>query len=138
MENKGNLIEWRDSFNTGYQRVDNQHKHLVKLINDLHHLQDTAGKSTKLDIVFTELYNYTINHFSMEETLMREFGYEEMDKHKEEHHQFVSKIIKLKDNYLNGDDTAKMNVLNFLKDWLLNHIFGTDKATFTAIKRKMP
>jgi hemerythrin-like metal-binding protein len=137
MDNSTELIQWKDSFNTGFARVDEQHKGLVKIINDLYHMQEQKGNKDDLKQIFTQLINYTVNHFSMEEILMKEHDYEDYVSHKEEHLNFVSKILELKDKYISGSETVRSDVLNFLKEWLLTHIIGTDRATFNSINRKL-
>jgi hemerythrin-like metal-binding protein len=131
------LIQWKDSFNTGYQRVDNQHKELVKLINELYDIQNKDGTNDSLRRVFKKLFDYTVNHFSMEEKLMKEYDYDNYIDHKEEHMKFITKIHELKEEFLTGNSMVQLNILNFLKEWLLTHIIGTDKVTFIQINKKI-
>lgn len=130
------LIIWRESFETGYVRVDSQHKHLVHLINEIYKTIGAKNKQDQMRIFFIELFNYTLNHFSMEEILMKEFKFEGFEAHKEEHYQFIIKLKDFKEKYLEGQTNINLDVLNFLRDWLLKHIMGTDKRTFEYIKAK--
>ncbi len=138
MEQHIELIHWKDSFNTGFARVDLQHQELVNLINELYaQLQGKDDTHQQLGSIFSKLSNYAADHFSMEETFMKEFAYEGYTAHKEEHTKFIEKITELKDKFLHGDSSVKTEVLNFLKDWLLTHIIGTDKITFISIDKKI-
>jgi hemerythrin len=130
------LIIWRDSFETGYTRVDSQHKYLVHLINELNKGLGVKDKKKQMSYFFHELYLYIINHFSMEEVLMREFDYPAYMDHKYEHAQFIIKIQNFREKYLTGSANINVEVINFLKEWLLNHIMHTDKETFKAIQNK--
>lgn len=130
-----NLIYWRDSYNVGNQKVDEQHKYLVQLINDLFHALGAKDGDEKLKIIFIELVNYTINHFTGEESLMSASKYSGLMAHKTEHLYFINKIKELKAKFNQGDNKAKLETLNFLKDWLLNHISGTDKKAFEEINK---
>jgi hemerythrin-like metal-binding protein len=129
------LIYWRDSYNVGNQRVDEQHKYLVKLINDLFQALGSKDANEKLKVIFIELVNYTINHFTMEESLMTAAKYSEIVPHKAEHLYFINKIKELKDKFNKGDNQAKLETLNFLKDWLLTHISCIDKKAFDEINK---
>lgn len=131
------LIYWRDSYNVGNQKVDEQHKYLVKLINDLFHALGAKDGDDKLKIIFIELVNYTINHFTGEESLMSAAKYPALFAHKNEHLYFINKIKELKGKFNQGDNKAKLETLNFLKDWLLNHISGTDKKAFDEINKAL-
>jgi hemerythrin-like metal-binding protein len=130
------LIIWRDTFETGNPRIDAQHKNLVKLINNLFNTLGLKTPEKKLKEIIMELYNYTINHFSLEESMMREFGYSNYHAHKQEHSDFVNKLNDFKSKFLSGEAKLNINMLNFLKDWLLNHILEVDKKTFLEIQKK--
>jgi len=124
------LIVWRDYFNTGVEKIDTQHKQLAKLINDLFNALGTKQNEDTLKGVFTELYSYTINHFTAEEALMLERHSPDFEKHKEEHKKFINKVNEFKEKYFRGDAKVTVEILNFLKDWLLDHIAGVDKKAF--------
>ena len=127
------LIVWRENFETGFSRVDNQHRYLVELINKLFTNMGSKGKEENLKTIFMELYGYTINHFSMEESLMLEFNYPDYDGHKKEHAAFIDKINEFKNSYLKGEAKVNVELVNYLKDWLLKHILGTDRKTFAGL-----
>lgn len=130
------LIIWREAFDTGYVRVDNQHKHLVYLINELYKSLGAKNRDQQMRHFFLELFEYTVNHFSMEEMLMREFNYPNYMEHKNEHAQFIIQIKDFKEGYITGKKNINLEVLQFLKEWLLKHIMGTDKITFDYIQSK--
>lgn len=131
------LIIWRESYNTGYLRVDNQHRHLVRIINELYHLHASKNKPQKIQQIFLELHNYTVNHFNMEEMMMQQFKYDNYLSHKAEHTQFLLALNEFKTKYLAGNAGINLDMLNFLKDWLIKHIMSTDKKTFSVITEKI-
>lgn len=130
------LIIWRETFETGYLRVDNQHKHLVKLINDLFNHMSAKNNEVQIRRIFLELYDYTVTHFTMEEMLMKEFEFPDYLKHKDEHSQFIIQIKDFKEKFMSGEAKVNVKLLNFLKEWLLKHIMGTDIDTFAFITKK--
>jgi hemerythrin len=127
------LILWRDSFNTGFERVDTQHKYMVELINKLFSSLNAPNKEAYIKTIFLELYGYTVNHFSMEENVMMQNNYADYHAHKKEHVEFIKTVDEFKSHYLSGDKKVNVQLLNYLKDWLIKHILGTDKKTFSTI-----
>lgn len=65
------LFTWSDDFSVHVQEVDEQHKVLVGLLNELHvAIIEHHGKTTSRDIL-DRLAEYTRTHFLLEESLMR-------------------------------------------------------------------
>ena len=130
--------ETLDAFNeylVGIKEIDNQHKGLVIIINELFTYM-TAGKAKeKLDDIFDHLTDYTKKHFSTEEIVLQRYAYPELDQHKEEHLKFIKKLEDLKSDFESNKITVSLEVLNFLKDWLLNHILVSDKKYAAHIKK---
>lgn len=129
------LIEWSDKYLVGYNEIDNQHKGLVILINELYTLM-TKGKSKEnLEIIFDHLTDYTKEHFSMEEMMMKKYAYPDYEQHKLEHMKFVDRLNGFRSDFKNNKVTISIEVLNFLKDWLLNHILVTDKKYMPLLEK---
>ena len=75
----------------------------------------------------SELLDYTVYHFSTEEALFKTHGYPEAIKHKKEHDALTTQALDLKARYSKGDLFLSNETMTFLKDWLNNHIIGSDK-----------
>jgi len=87
-----------------------------------------AGKSKEvIGKILDELINYTGYHFKTEEDLFDKYGYPDKNTHKRQHGDFVDQVVKLKEDYDSGKSVLSIDLMNFLKDWLLKHIAGTDK-----------
>ncbi|HZV83211.1 MAG TPA: hemerythrin domain-containing protein, partial [Geobacteraceae bacterium] len=61
-----------------------------------------------------------------EEKYMRSFGYAGYFEHKKEHEQFATEAAELKARVDRGALVLTLEVMTLLKDWLQNHILGTD------------
>ena len=131
------LIKWSSQYELGIEEIDNQHKGLVIIINELFSLMSQGKAKNNLDKIFDHLTDYTKKHFLAEEVMLFKFGYKEFDNHKDEHKKFVEKLNDLKKDMSNGDVTTSLKVLNFLKDWLLNNIQISDKKYSSFILSKM-
>jgi hemerythrin-like metal-binding protein len=77
--------------------------------------------------VVAELVNYTVYHFSYEEKLMAQHHYEDTPAHKTEHAKFVQTAGDFRKNLDAGKAVVSVEIMNFLRDWLTNHIMKTDK-----------
>ena len=121
------LLNWSDDLSVKVNGIDNQHKMLVNLINDLHNaMKDGKGKE-KLGTILNELISYTKYHFSAEEKLMQQKNYPGYQQHKREHEVFTKKVEEFNTQFVAGSLFISNEVLLFLKDWLVGHIKVTDK-----------
>jgi len=123
----GPMLAWDDSLSVNIDEIDEQHKVLVDMINGLHEAMRT-GKGVKvLERLVDGLKNYAVEHFGMEERYMEKFKYPGYLNHKKEHERFVGKVLEFETAFKQGKASLTMDVMHFLKDWLVGHIKGVDK-----------
>ncbi len=130
------LIRWDASIQMDIRSVDQQHRRLVDLINKLNRAMKSRKSRKVLADVFTELIDYTKQHFGDEETLMRQHGYEGLGDQEVQHKHFVAKMKDLHPQVKGGNAMITMDLMEFLKDWLVKHIKGTDKKYQAFFKSK--
>jgi hemerythrin len=128
------LISWKNSLSVGVVEIDDQHKKLVALINKLFDAMSQGKSKEIMQAVLAELSNYVITHFATEEKLMKQFGYEDYENHKKEHKYFIDSLNEFKIKFSAGNVAISLELLNFLKDWLLKHIIGTDRKYIALFK----
>ena len=122
------LISWSEALSVKINQIDAQHKKLVDLINSLHDAMKQRKANEVLGGIIESLVNYAVEHFRTEEKYFDEFGYLKATQHKKEHKDFVTKVAAFKTDFDKGKKMMSMEVMDFLKDWLLNHIKKTDMA----------
>lgn len=120
------LIQWDGSFSVKVAEIDQQHQKLMSMINELNDAMRQGKGKDVLGKIVNGLFSYTVTHFSMEEKYFDRFGYPETDSHKKEHVAFVKKVSEFKDGVEKGKLGLSIEVMNFLSDWLKNHIKLTD------------
>jgi hemerythrin len=121
------IIKWDEKYSVGNTLLDSQHKKLIALINELHSaMKDGKGKEA-LQKVLDELVLYTIEHFSTEEQLMLKASYPHYSEHKRQHEDLTRRAVSLQNSYRAGETPLTLDVLKFLRDWLIVHIEGSDK-----------
>jgi hemerythrin-like metal-binding protein len=122
-----NLIKWSDKYSVGVVKFDNQHRKLIKQINDLHMAMSLGNGKSSLSTIINNLVIYTVEHFSDEEREMQNTNYPQYMSHKREHDKLVGKVQELQDRLTTGKVLPSIEVLSFLKEWLTNHIVKVDK-----------
>jgi len=121
------LIQWDSTFSVNVAEIDKQHQKLIEFINNLNDaMKQGKGKDVLANII-NELSNYATSHFAFEEGYFDKFGYPAAASHKLDHSNFVKKVSEFKNGFDSGQVALTVTVMNFLKDWLKNHIQGIDK-----------
>jgi hemerythrin-like metal-binding protein len=121
------LLDWKNEYSINNKIIDEQHKKLVDLINQLHAAMSEGKGKDILGKILEELVSYTVFHFSSEEKFMKEHNYSGYSLHKIEHDKLTKQVVEFQDNYKAGKSMVSQELLKFLKDWLVNHIIGSDK-----------
>ena len=119
-------IEWEDSFSVGVDIFDNEHKKLIEIINRLHLALLMKETDAVMGKTLKDLIDYTITHFAHEEENMANQTYPDFFKHKKEHDELIKKVQDYKTQIESGKTTISLSIMNFLKEWLMSHILGTD------------
>jgi hemerythrin len=121
------MITWNDSLSVKVREIDLQHEKLIGMINELNEAMKSGKGKESLGKIINGLISYTATHFKQEERYFDKFKYPDTANHKKEHVAFVKKVTEFKEGFEKKDLAVTMEVMNFLSDWLRNHIKGTDK-----------
>ena len=121
------LITWTDSFSVKVAEIDKQHKKLVEMINTLYDAMKIGKSKDVMGETLNNLILYTETHFRTEEKYFDLYNYPEKETHKAEHKEFIETVTKFKNDFDSGNVTISIEVMNFLRNWLTNHIKGSDK-----------
>jgi hemerythrin len=122
------LIVWTDQMCVGVKLLDNDHKKLVLLINELNEGIENNRDKQELDSVFESLVSFTRLHFAHEEQLLFETGYPAAATHQQEHESMIQKLVDLHARFRSGAPMAMhTDGVELLKSWLFNHMYGADQ-----------
>ncbi|PKN07089.1 MAG: chemotaxis protein [Deltaproteobacteria bacterium HGW-Deltaproteobacteria-8] len=130
------LMTWTDDLSVGVRLIDEQHKVLLGLINELHAAMRARKSDAVLVGVVERLKQYTVKHFGQEEEYFDRYGYPETAQHKEYHRKLVQQVLDFEAGLKSGRAKVTMEIMRFLKDWLIGHIQGTDKKYTTFLNSK--
>lgn len=115
-------IQWTESMSVGVEALDNDHKHLIHLINGLHY-SDTGFVE-----LFNDLLDYVGGHFEREEAHLEAIGYPGLDGHRVQHDLFADRVSDMLKQYrANGFSDDDQTVADFLWTWLKGHILIEDQ-----------
>jgi hemerythrin len=122
------LFTWNDSYSVKVSLCDQQHKNLFDIINRLADAMRMGKGDEVVSKTVGELLQYTRTHFTQEEALLKRANYPQLAPHQEQHKKFVADVEALLKQTQTGRAASSIQVLNLLRDWLVNHIQRTDKA----------
>ena len=121
------LITWTNSYSVRNETIDNQHKKLVGMINELYDAFINGKANEVISEILKRMVEYTDYHFATEEKIFEKYNYPMFDEHKEKHEGFVKKVIDFQIGYEACDVSLSYEVMDFLRKWLIEHIMGEDK-----------
>ena len=120
------LIKWNEKLSVKINSIDDQHKILINMINEFYEMIGDKSNDELISALIKKMKEYTVVHFSYEEKLFKQYSYSDTEAHKKEHDEFVNKVVDLEKRFNDGQMILSFEITNFLKDWLIKHIQGTD------------
>jgi len=114
-------IQWSESISVNNSEIDNQHKNLIQLTNNLILNSNAKVNSEIIGETLQKLLKHIKQHFRDEEELLEKCNYPKLEEHKKEHRKFVLKIVGFCKDVLDEKSTVTEEMINFLSGWLLNH-----------------
>lgn len=122
------LMSWNEKMSVGVASLDEEHKKLVGMLNELFDGLQAKKNTETLGRVLDGLIAYTADHFKHEEQAFAQTGYPDAAAHKKEHDDLTKQVLEVQKKYKAGQTgTLTMEVMAFLKNWLANHIQGSDR-----------
>lgn len=128
------LFLWKKSYEIGVADIDLQHRRLVGLINELSDAMMVKHGYSTIPHILEELGDYVQLHFTTEETLMEKASYPGMAEHRNKHLALTEKFLAFKARYSQDHELNPKELLDFLCDWLKDHIMMSDKEFGTYLR----
>lgn len=121
------LFPWNDTFSVQIGIIDMQHKNLVSIVNELHQAMAAGQGKQELGRILSSLIKYTQVHFKTEESFMESHRYPKYIVHKSEHEELTKTVLDFQSKFQEDEVGLTVEVMDFLKTWLSQHILGSDK-----------
>lgn len=120
-------ITWLPEYSVGVKEINDQHKKLIAMIARLHEAISVNHTKKILKEVISGLIDYSKYHFTTEEKYFDQFKYEKTEEHKIEHQAFIERINEIQSNLNTNEITLSFELIDYLEDWLIEHIMGSDQ-----------
>lgn len=134
----GNMYQFTDDCLIGVDQIDNEHRRLFELVNEVANLlmRNDINRSD-VNTILMELDEYAVLHFKHEEEYMKEINDPELPRQKEMHQAFVTKLKEIErlDIESKDDKETLKNIVEFAARWLFSHIISSD--TMIGVYQKM-
>lgn len=138
MDNEKNVTKDDvDKYHFSVEIIESGHKKLMKIIGDAVKARQHNNDPEEIADVLYEMTQYALNHFKAEEKYMQKYEYAEYELHKKEHKGFMLKIVDYCNRTMKRDYDITDELLEYLSQWLINHIKRSDKKFAEAIKLKV-
>ncbi len=128
-------IKWNNKYSVGISIIDEQHKKLLGFLNKTIDAKEHSDNKEELKELLEEMTKYSLEHFETEEAYMIKFDYPGCRYHSQEYYDFFSKIITYLDKEVNGDYHISNELIEYLKQWLVNHIQVSDRQYIDCFKK---
>jgi hemerythrin-like metal-binding protein len=129
------FFSWEKRYELGVDSIDGDHRVLVGLINELYVAMTKGEAKTSIQAIVAKLVDYARIHFKREEHYMQSINYSEQIAHISEHNAFTKKVDGFVEKLDTGISNISIEVITFLRDWLINHIQLTDKKLGEELKK---
>ncbi len=121
------MLVWREQYSVGVPRMDQQHKKLIGILNQLFDAMMNHHAFEVTEPLVKQLVEYTQTHFADEEALMAATGFPGLNEHREQHRRLIERVQKQVALAAGKDLFQPVQLLHFLNDWLTVHIQQEDK-----------
>lgn len=124
-----NTVQWGPKFIMHIPVIDEQHKELARITNELIAANEEGIESAdkKFRQSVKAAAEYVKVHFRTEEELMQQMGYPDLFAHREEHENFIKVLLTSAKEFESGMKGAANTFTNFLRTWLWEHIAVSDR-----------
>lgn len=120
-------FEWNDSLSVHDVLIDEDHKILIGMVNELHDAADLGKDYITLSGILERLAAYTREHFQREEDLMQSIAYPRYKAHKEQHRKLLERVTDLQQELNRAREMVALETAELLRFWLSSHILLSDK-----------
>lgn len=129
------FCEWTDEMSVGSMELDNQHKHMVEIMNEVYNAFIRGDHREVIGPILDKLSQYVVYHFAMEEVYFELFDFCDKETHIAEHNRFRQVIVDFYNEYKAYNANLTIEILNFLKDWFNDHVLGSDRKYIDCLAR---
>jgi len=128
-------LKWDESYNTGIEQIDEQHKELFVIVADLSAALMLSRAKYVISPILGRLVENIRANFEYEEELMRKYDYPDYELHKVVHGAFKAQLAELILRNENEEVLVSVHTYCAIRDWILGHIADVEGPYDHAMSR---
>lgn len=121
------FMAWNDGYRLDIAAIDQQHQGIIAMINEVHDAMVRQKPPIFINAVIRKLLAYAEVHFEFEEQCMELCHFKALKQHKCKHQEMMKQIADFEESIVTGHPEDYQKLLDFLMDWLRQHILKTDR-----------
>ena len=121
-----NLLQWKPEYSVGDDAIDEEHRHLIDLINETYSKLESNADAIQVDECLGDIFSAISLHFALEERMMQRRKYIGFEEHKEDHEKLLDEIRKLMDEFIDAPNSGREQLNQCLSDWFAIHFSTFD------------
>lgn len=121
---------------TGDKTIDAEHDLQMQLLSSLSQSLANGGDFSPTRYVLEQFIEFSDMHFLSEQLVMRLHAYPGYEAHLEEHTRLMKKVRDIRESIVCGEKTPSLQLIQELRDWLINHIATKDVAFGEFLRKK--
>ncbi len=127
------FMVWSDEYRVDIGAIDQQHHGIIAMINEVHEAMEQKRPPIFINAIIRKLVTYAEAHFEFEEQCMELCHFKALRQHKCKHNEMMKQIASFEESIVKGHPEDYQRLLDFLMDWLRQHILKTDKEYVEAL-----
>ena len=123
------IVQWDDAYSVGVKLIDDQHRGLIDLTNELARGCEKSDEEAELYFMqaIQGAVRYVKIHFTTEEIILEKLSFPEFVIHKKEHEDFVAEVLRDLREFEGGKKFVPKAFVDYLQNWVLTHIAQSDR-----------
>jgi hemerythrin len=119
---------------TGYDDVDDQHRALYSLVNDLNACAVLGNDRAHATAALERIVGHTVTHFQDEEALMLHSAYPRIQEHIASHRAFSRNVAEMIAAHRENRGPSVRELAEFMDQWIENHIRSEDQLLVRHVR----
>lgn len=115
------IIKWNDDLCIGIDSIDEEHRQLAAIINELHLAVEYHGADAVYPVIH-RLHDYARTHFQEEGEALEQRAAPGAQDHVREHKEFIARLDELILRHRSDTEELTIHLRDFLLNWFFNHL----------------
>ena len=130
------LIEWKKEWESTNEIIDNQHRKIIVMANQVINLYLEATSKKEIENQLNKLLELIAEHFKTEEYILKEINYPGYAHHEELHHKLLAKSLKVKELVHSTEVTPSAFYSFIMDDVIVGHLEDEDAKFFSYFRKE--